>query len=238
MGPVEPGRETVGIRAGRDAPSGGPACQGGSRRAGNDREGGEDRRRPDTRIRWSGDPGAGDHPPPVHRSTQEPRGPRGRWPARRRSPESFGPAGIGRRVTGREGQVVEDLPNHLRALNHGEDRHRSTAARTAQRVHLVHLADQAGPSRLRASREPQPNASTQAGPADFQRRSPLHHGGPHLGVPQEALLLPIAAGSIRIPSVRECGLLVGIGDVSGYFDEEVQGIEHPEVRLVARVDRV
>jgi hypothetical protein len=71
-----------------------------SRRAGNDREGGEDRRRPDTRIRWSGDPGAGDHPPPVHRSTQEPRGPRGRWPALRRSPESFGPAGIGRHVTG------------------------------------------------------------------------------------------------------------------------------------------
>jgi hypothetical protein len=123
--------------------------------------------------------------------------------------------------SGGEAQVLEDLADHGGLFDHGDDPHGPSTPRTDQRIHLVDLADQAGP-----------------GPADFQRRSPLHHGGPHLGVPQEALLLPIAAGSIRIPSVRECGLLVGIGDVSGYFGEEVQGIEHPEVRLVARVDRV
>jgi hypothetical protein len=98
--------------------------------------------------------------------------------------------------------------------------------------------DQAGPSRLRASREPQPNASTQAGPADFQRRSLLRYGGPDLGVPEETLLLPIAAGSIRIPSVKEYGLLVGIGDVGAHLREEVQRIEDPEVGLMVRVDRI
>ena len=73
------------------------------RRADNDWEGGERWRRPDTRIRWSADHGAEGHPPPALRSTRGPRRPQGARLPLRRSPSAsggFGPAGIGRLVTG------------------------------------------------------------------------------------------------------------------------------------------
>ncbi len=56
-----------------------------------------------------------------------------------------------------------------------------SAACTAERIHLLGLADQAGP-----------------GPADVQRRSLLPRGGRHLDVPQETMALPIPARPIRV----------------------------------------
>jgi hypothetical protein len=41
--------------------------------------------------------------------------------------------------------VGEDLPDDRRAVDHGEDLHRSAAPRKDQRTHLIDLADQACP---------------------------------------------------------------------------------------------
>ena len=59
-----------------------------------------------------------------------------------------------------------------------------------------------------------------------------------LGAPEEPVLLPIATRAIGVPAVEERGLLVRIGDVGAHLGEEVQRIEHPEIRLVTRMDRV
>ena len=55
------------------------------------------------------------------------------------------PGEVGRRPeAGRDGgqaQVVEDLPDHRWPLDHGNDLHPPAAACTAERIHLVDLAD-------------------------------------------------------------------------------------------------
>ena len=90
------------------------------------------------------------------------------------------------RRSGGEAKMVEDLPDHRRPLDHGEDLHRSPAARTDQRIHLVDLADQAGP-----------------GSPGLQRRpsAPLGGGGGQVHVPEEPVLLAVAPRPIRVPTV-------------------------------------
>ena len=52
------------------------------------------------------------------------------------------------------------------------------------------------------------------------------------------MLLAVASRAIGVPAIEERGLLVGVRDVGIHLGQEVQGIEHPEVRLVARMDIV
>lgn len=115
--------------------------------------------------------------------------------------------------------MADDLLNDRGSVNKGDDSHGAATLRVTPRIRLINLADQPGP-----------------GSADVQRRSVLPRGNPHVGVPEEPVLLPIASPAIRVPAVEECGLLVGIGDVGAHLGEEVQGIEDAEVRLVSRVD--
>jgi hypothetical protein len=42
--------------------------------------------------------------------------------------------------------VIEDLSDHGRLFDHGDDPQRPAAPRTQQRIQLVHRPDQAGPS--------------------------------------------------------------------------------------------
>jgi hypothetical protein len=119
--------------------------------------------------------------------------------------------------------MVEDLPDHGRLFAYGDDLHGPAAARTEQRIDLVDLAEQ-----------------TRPGPPGFQWHPTtlLGHGLHRGSLPEEPVPLPVASRPIGVPAVEERGLLVGIGDVGAHLGEEVQGIEHPEVRLVPRVDRV
>jgi len=59
-----------------------------------------------------------------------------------------------------------------------------------------------------------------------------------LGFPEDPVLLAVASGPMRGPPIEEHCLLVWIGDAGAYLGEEIQGIEHPEVPLVPRVDNV
>jgi len=52
------------------------------------------------------------------------------------------------RRCGGETQVIEDLPDDGRALDHGDHLHRAPATRIEERIDLVHHPDKAGPSRL------------------------------------------------------------------------------------------
>ncbi len=64
---------------------------------------------------------------------------------------------------GREAEIIEELPDDRRALNHDDHLHRAPAVGTEERIRLVDLAEEAGPSRL---------SSTRAGAADFQGQYP------------------------------------------------------------------
>ena len=111
----------------------------------------------------------------------------------------------------------ENLPDDRRALDDGDDLHPPPATRTEERIDLVDLADEAGPSRLRASREPQPNASTQAGAADLQGRPVVRAGEwvRRFGFREQPVLLAVAPRAIGVPAVEERGLLVRVRLCSG-----------------------
>ena len=46
---------------------------------------------------------------------------------------------------GGESEMIEDLPDARRPLDHGDHLHRGPAARTQERIDLVHLPDEACP---------------------------------------------------------------------------------------------
>jgi len=119
--------------------------------------------------------------------------------------------------------MIENLPDDRGALDHGDDLHRPAAPRTEQRINLVDLTDQTRP---RAT--------------DFQRRPRLPIGSwfLHAGLLEEAVSLAIPPGPVGVPAIEERGLLVGVRDVGAHLGQEVQGIEHPKVRLMAGVDDV
>ncbi len=121
------------------------------------------------------------------------------------------PGQLGRRPEfrgdGGEPQMLQDLSNDCRAFDHGDDLHGPAAARTDQRVHVIDLADQAGP-----------------GSANLQGRSSAFGANRFrpFGFPPQAVALAIAPRPIGVPAIEEGGLLVGVGDVGAMLDQEAR----------------
>jgi len=82
----------------------------------------------------------------------------------------------------------------------------------------------------------------EAGPraADFQGHPIIRVGDwvRRLGFPEEPVPLAVTPRPIGVPAIEDGRLLVRIRDVGTHLGQEVQGIEHAEVRLVTRVDNV
>lgn len=116
---------------------------------------------------------------------------------------------------GRVAEMIEDLPDDRRARADCDDFHRPTALRTEQRIDLVDLPNQARPRSV-----------------DLQGCSRAFSGYRFrpFGFAEETVLPAVTPCPIGVPTVEERGLLVGVRDVGTHLIQEVQGIEHPEVR--------
>lgn len=117
--------------------------------------------------------------------------------------------------------MIEDRPADRRPLGHGDPPHRGLAAGAEGRVHLIDLADEASPGA--ADRQGRPLVRAR----DWVRR---------FGFREQAVPPAVAPRPVRVPAIEERGLLVDIGDLGGHLRQEVQRVEHAEVRLVPGVD--
>ena len=107
---------------------------------------------------------------------------------------------------GGEAQVIEDLPDDGRALDHGDHLHRAPAMRTEERIDLVDVTNQARP---RA-------ADLQGCSSGFIGDRFCPFGLPEQAVPPAVTACPPVCvhrtGRIGVPAIEERGLLVGIRD--------------------------
>jgi hypothetical protein len=101
--------------------------------------------------------------------------------------------------------------------------HCAPAAGAEERIHLIDLADEASPGAADLQGCPMVRAR------EWVRRS---------GFREEPVLPAVAPRPVRVPAIEERGLLVDIGDLGGHLRQEVQRVEHPEVRLVAMVNDI
>jgi len=159
-----------------------------------------------------------------------------------RRPRGLGWAGLpGRGAWGRivpEPAMLEDLAYDvaLAGLDNGDDLHGPTAARATERVGVVDLFDQHGPS---SSVERGGSCGRGGGLFAVLRKRgtgtcagnsvPLRSQSPFFG-----LLGPHAPGLVGVVAVVADGVLAGVGDVLEDRGEEVERLKDLEVALDAR----